>query len=89
MLLLEFGHELKQRPQSWFRKQERQRPLRDAIGRARFDLLRRRLYRACFEPTVLAIEDKAEREEVERLLWDATEPLARMKAREVVERRSA
>src|SRR5215212_11622250 len=31
MLLLEFGHQIPQRPPAWFRRQQRQRPMRDAI----------------------------------------------------------
>lgn len=88
-LLLTFGHPLPQRPPSWFRKQERQKPIRDAIDRARFDHLRRRLYHAFFAPSVEAIRDEAEREEEERLLWEATDLLARMMLRDLSERRSA
>ena len=77
-LLMLFGHDLPQRPPSWFRKQERQRPVRDAIDRERFAHLRRRLFRAYFKTSVLAIEDEAEREAEYDILWDATEPLAEM-----------
>lgn len=87
-LLMEFGYEPPKRPPSWFRKFERQRPIRDAISRARFEHLRRRLFRLYFKPSVEAIEDEAEREEEARLLWEATEPLARMMAREIAERKS-
>ena len=44
-LLLFFGHEIPPRPASWFRRQERQKPIRDAIAQAKFDHLRRRLFR--------------------------------------------
>lgn len=88
-LLMEFGYEPPKRPPTWFRKFERQRPIRDAIGRARFEHLRRRLFRLYFKPSVEAIEDEAEREEERRILWEATEPLARMVVREIAERRSA
>jgi CHC2 zinc finger len=77
-LLHEFGHEIPQRPASWFRKQERQRPVRDAINRARFDHLRRRLFRYFFESSLLRIEDPGEREAEAAVLWDVTGPLAQM-----------
>ena len=76
-VLLTFGHEIPPRPAAWFRKQERQRPVRDAIGRARFEHLRRRLYRVYFRPLVIAIEDEEDRRHDEQVLWEATETLAR------------
>jgi CHC2 zinc finger len=42
-LLMEFGHAVPQHPPSWFRKQERQRAVRDAIDEARVEVLMRRL----------------------------------------------
>jgi hypothetical protein len=77
-LAVEYGVELPKRPDSWFRKQERQRPVRNAIDRARFDHLRRRVFRWFFEPSLLRIENPDEREAEAVLLWDATEPLAEM-----------
>jgi hypothetical protein len=77
-LSVEYGVELPKRPESWYRKQERQRPVRDAINRARFDHLRRRLFRWFFEPSLLRIESSDEREAEAALLWDATAPLAEM-----------
>ncbi len=80
MLILSarYGIELPERPRAWFARQERQRPVRDAIAQARFDLLRRRLYRALFAPSVAAIEDERERQEEADLLYDATDYLARL-----------
>jgi hypothetical protein len=77
-LSLEYGVELPRRPESWHRKQKRQRSVRDAINRARFDHLRRRLFRWFFEPSLVQIEDTSEREAEAALLWDATAPLAEM-----------
>jgi uncharacterized NAD(P)/FAD-binding protein YdhS len=77
-LSLEYSVELPKRPDSWYRWQERQRPVRDAINRARFDHLRRRLFRWFFEPSLVQIEDLGEREAEAALLWDATAPLAEM-----------
>jgi CHC2 zinc finger len=77
-LLHEFGHPIPERPASWHRKQERQKPVRSAIGRARFDHLRRRLFRCFFEPSLVGIDNQDERESEAALLWDATAPLAEM-----------
>lgn len=77
-LLHEFGHPIPERPASWYAKQERQKPVRSAIGRARFDHLRRRLFRCFFEPSLIRIEIEDERESEAALLWDATAPLAEM-----------
>jgi DNA primase len=77
-LAVEYDVELPKRPESWYRRQERQRPVRDAINRARFDHLRRRLFRWFFEPSLLRIENPDEREAEAKLLWDVTEPLAQM-----------
>ena len=75
---LEYGVELPGRPESWHRKQERQSPVRDAINQARFDHLRRRLFRWFFEPSLVRIENPGEREAEAALLWDVTESLAEM-----------
>jgi len=88
-LLHKFGHEIPQRPPNWYAKQARQRLVRDAIDRVRFEHLRRRLFRAFFKPSLLAIEDEEEREAEYRILWEATEPLAEMLLRDLSERRSA
>jgi DNA primase len=80
MMLLSqrYDIELPGRPRSWFTKQERQQPIRDAIDRERFDHLRRRLFRWFFEPALLRIEDPEERKAEAVILWEATEPLAEM-----------
>jgi hypothetical protein len=77
-LLHEFGHEIPPRPPSWFARQERQKPLRDAIARARVDHLRRRLFRGLFAPSLLRIEDPDERKAEAEVFWEATELLAQM-----------
>jgi hypothetical protein len=77
-LLLEFGHELPKRPPSWFARHKRQAPIRDAIGRARFEHLRRRLFRTYFRPLVTTIEDEEDRRHDEQVLWEATDYLARL-----------
>jgi DNA primase len=87
-LLHEFGHPIPKRPKSWYRKQERQKLLRDAIDRARFEHLRRRLFRRFFLPSLVRIEDPEERKAEAGAFWEATEPLARMMLERLAEVRS-
>jgi hypothetical protein len=75
-LLMEFGHPVPERPPPWFRKQERQRPIRDAIEEARIEVLMRRLWRWVFEPVLADIEDADERARVGNELWAKVYPLA-------------
>jgi hypothetical protein len=82
-LLMEFGHEVPQRPPSWFRKQERQRALRDAIDEARVEVLIRRLWRRVIEPILADLEDADERERVGDELWAKVLP----RAKQLVEER--
>ena len=77
-ILLVFGHEPPRRPPSWFRKQQRQRPVRDAIDKMRFEHLMRRLFRAFCAPSLLRIADTKEREAEATILWKETELLARL-----------
>src|SRR5919112_1550794 len=45
MLLMEFGHDVPQRPPTWFRKQERQKPIREALYEVRVKHAQRRLFK--------------------------------------------
>jgi hypothetical protein len=76
-LLYEFGYEIPERPPSWFRKQERQKATRDLVREAKAEVLARRLWRYVIEPIVAEIEEPAERLDVARKLWSATEARAR------------
>jgi DNA primase len=87
-LSLEYGVELPKRPESWRRKQERQRPVRDGIEAAKIYAARRRLYRRFFEPVVLATIDPADREHDAQLFWEATAPLAEHLVSHMMESRS-
>jgi DNA primase len=71
-----YGVPLPERPPSWYAKQERQRPVRDAIDEARVYAARRRLYRKFFEPLVLATDDEQDRTHDAQLFWEQTERLA-------------
>jgi DNA primase len=71
MLLMEFGHEVPQRPPAWYRKQERQRHTRAAIEETKKNIVRRRLFRHLILPLIEAIEDEAEHDrELERAYSD-------------------
>jgi DNA primase len=60
LLLMEFSHEVPQRPPAWFRKQERQRHTRAAIDETRKNIVRRRLFKHLILPLLDAIEDEEE-----------------------------
>jgi DNA primase len=60
MLLMEFGHEVPQRPPAWHRKQERQHHTRSAIEETKKNIVRRRLFKHLILPLLNAIEDEEE-----------------------------
>ena len=70
MLLREFGFEPPQRPPSWFRKQERQKKVRDAVEQTTKNIYRRRLFKRLILPHIDAIEDELEREEELGRAWN-------------------
>jgi CHC2 zinc finger len=76
-VLRTFGHPIPERPTSWFRKQERQKPIRDGIEAAIIYAARRRLYETYFEPIVLASTNEKDRKHDAQLFWEATDLLAR------------
>jgi DNA primase len=76
-LLREFGYETPQRSPAWYRKQERQKPIRDALEEARVKSAQRRLMRR-IEPYLAQIEDDAERRAEAFAVWDDLEVPARM-----------
>jgi hypothetical protein len=70
-LLMEYGHEVPQRPPSWHRKQERQRHTREAVEKTKKNIVCRRLFKALILPHIDSIEDEGERnEELERAWSD-------------------
>jgi hypothetical protein len=77
MLLMEFGHEVPQRPPAWFRKQERQKPIRDAAHEIKVRSAQRRLMRI-YAPLVACIEDASERREEALAVWNECGRLARL-----------
>jgi len=76
-VLRTFGHPIPERPASWFRRQERQKPIRDGIEAAIICVARRRLYKKYFEPIVLASTNEEDRKHDAQLFWEATDLLAR------------
>ncbi len=82
-LLHEFGLEIPPKPTSWHAKQERQRPVRDALEEAKVRRVQRRLYRWLFAPIIAAFEDEAERAEEARTAWADCERIARLMVRKV------
>jgi hypothetical protein len=77
-VLREFGHEIPNRPESWYRKQKRQQPIRNGIEDAIIRVARRRLYSRYFEPIVLATVDREDRDHDAQLFWELTAPLAEL-----------
>lgn len=68
MLLMEFGHEVPERPPAWFRKQERQHAARKALYEAKVESVQRRMFRH-LAPILEDIQSEAEREEEAEYLW--------------------
>ena len=77
-LAVDYRVELPSRPNAWFRRQRRQRPVRDAMDQIRLNSLQRRLYRWMFLPMVERIDDPDERREEGERLWAETAELARL-----------
>ncbi len=61
MLLMEFGCEVPQRPPAWFRKQERQKPIDDAIEETIKGNFRRRVFKYTILPCLQLGNRPAER----------------------------
>ena len=89
-LLLEFGFEPPQRPQAWFGKQERQRPVRTFIEQRVFHNRRRMVYRMVFKDRVDAVEDLFGPEEARAAyedFWELTEYVVKMAEERTMGRR--
>jgi hypothetical protein len=78
VLLVEFGHEVPQWPPAWFRKQQRQAPVRRALEGAARRRCQRRIYRWLFAPIVARLEDEAERLKEARAAWEDAGQIAGM-----------
>jgi hypothetical protein len=74
-LLHAFGHPIPERPRSWYAKQERQKPIRNAVEEAKVLHYQRRLFRI-FLPLIEEIEEEAERHEEVEYLWGTAREIA-------------
>ena len=88
-LATRYGIQLPERPGSWFARQKRQAPVRDAIEEALIEHFARRLFRCMFVPSIEQIEDEGERREETDLLWDACVEIAILWRASVLEERRA
>ena len=68
-LAVEYDVELPERPRRWFARQERQKPIRDALEEVKVKHVQRRLYRV-FAPTIEAIEDETELKAEKAEVWN-------------------
>jgi hypothetical protein len=75
MLLMEFGHELPQRPPAWFRKQERQKEIREAIDRERIEHIRLLVFRLIWAPWLRRLPEWT-REDASRSAWQTSWSIA-------------
>jgi len=75
MLLLEFGHELPQRPGSWFARQERQRSVRDRIDAEKVEHIRDLVFRLIWMPWLRQLPEWI-REEATESAWESSRPIA-------------
>ncbi len=69
LLLHEFGHDIPKLPESFFAKNARQAPVREAIRRQRVEVLRRRLFRIFILPEVKAWTGKDDRRAEVESAW--------------------
>jgi len=67
-LAVEYDVELPERPRRWFDRQERQKPVRDALEEVKIRHVQRRLYRL-FAPIIDRIEDQTERKAEKAQTW--------------------
>ena len=76
ILSTRYGIQLPERPPAWFRKQERQAPVRAAIEQTRKGVYRRRLFKYCILPALQHIKgDEEYNRELERTWRDFQEML--------------
>jgi hypothetical protein len=75
MLLMEFGHEVPQRPPSWHRRQDRQKEIRDAIDRERIEHIRLLVFRLIWVPWLKRLPEWS-REEASGSAWQKSWSIA-------------
>jgi DNA primase len=80
-VLHEFGHDVPERAPAWFRKQERQKPVRDALEEVKVRSAQRRLMRI-FGDYIAGIEDPDQRREEAQQMWRDLDVIARLIVKE-------
>ena len=74
-LLMEFGYDVPQRSQVWFRKQERQRTVRDRIDAERVEHVRMLVFRLIWMPWLRQLPEGV-REEASESAWASSRQIA-------------
>src|SRR5215213_1327871 len=68
-LAVEYGVKLPRRPQRWFGRQERQKPVREALEEVKIRHVQRRVFRLLVLPAINRIEKEEERREELMRAW--------------------
>lgn len=74
-LLLEFGHEVPQRPASWHRKQSRQQKIREQIDREKVEHIRLLVFRLIWIPWLKRLPE-AVGDEAAKSAWEMSRSMA-------------
>jgi hypothetical protein len=75
MLLMEFGHEVPQRPRAWYRRQDRQKEIRGAIDQERIEHIRLLVFRLIWIPWLKRLPEWS-REEATQSAWERSRSIA-------------
>jgi DNA primase len=70
-VLLSFGRPIPRRPEAWFRRQERQKPIRDAIERGRVEHVRLLVFRLIWTPWLRRLPEDVRAEATEAAWRDS------------------
>jgi CHC2 zinc finger len=76
-VLLEFGHEVPQRPASWHRKQQRQVKVREAIDVEKMEHIRMLVFRLIWVPWLKGLPPWT-RDEATASAWESSQNIARL-----------
>lgn len=83
VLAQRYGIELPARPRSWYARQSRQAPAREAVDRMRRERVARRVFRHWCASSLAEIEDEGERERETAILWRECQGVALLLTREI------
>jgi CHC2 zinc finger len=76
MLLMEFGHEAPQRPPAYFRKQERQKKVRESLEAERIEHIRMLVFRLIWIPWLKTLPGST-REDAKQRAWTHSHKIAK------------